>query len=85
MDTKQWHLGIDPTRNLAKLGEMALRLSRLALYRKLQQAETQLNSMGLPNNISDVFLKSSEEVLKKEFRNPEFRCIRVDTTTNSVF
>jgi hypothetical protein len=85
MGDSSWHRGLDPTRNLALLGEMTLRLTRLSLYRKLQQAESQLKAMGLENDLSTVFKRSSEEMLDQAFKKPEFACIRVDTTLNSTF
>ena len=81
----KWHQVIYPTQKLAQVGEVTLRLARIALYQKLRQAENQLSSMGLPNNISDVFLKSSADMLNTGFKKAEFTHIRVDTTPNSVF
>lgn len=85
MTESSWEKGLDPTRKMAKLGEMTIRLSRMMLFKKLQQAETQLRSMGIPNDISTEFLKSSGEVLRKNFGKPELRYVRIDTTDNSVF
>ena len=85
MDVNQWQRGIDPTRNLVQIGEMTLRLTRIALYRKLQQAESQLKAMGLENDLSSIFKQSSEEMLSQAFKKPELRCTRINTTTNSTF
>jgi hypothetical protein len=67
------------------LGDITLRLARVSLYQRLQQAESQLKSMGVPNDLGNAFLVASEEVLKKGFKKPEYRAIKVDTTTNSTF
>lgn len=85
MSIDQWHRGLDPTRNLVQIGEMTLRLTRIALYRKLQQAESQLKAMGLENDLSSVFKQSSEEMLSQAFKKPELRCTRINTTMNSTF
>lgn len=85
MSTDQWTRGIDPTRKISQVSEITLRLARIALYQRLQQAESQLKAMGVPNELGSAFLKYSEEVLSKGFKKPELRCIRVDTTPNSVF
>ena len=85
MSTNPWTRGFDPTAKLAQIGEATVRLSRIMLFQRLQQAESQLITMGVPNNISSAFLKDSEEMLKEGFKKPKFRCIQVDTTSNSTF
>lgn len=85
MGIDQWQRGLDPTRNLARIGEITLRLTRMSLYRKFQQAESQLKALGLENDLSTVFKQSSEEMLKQAFKKPELRCTRISTTTNSTF
>lgn len=85
MSKEQWQRGLDPTRNLAQIGEITLRLTRLSLYRKLQQAQDQLRAMGLENDLSEVFKKTSKELLENAFKKPELRCTRINTTTSSTF
>ena len=85
MDKNSWVQGFDPTAKMVQLGEMTLRLARISLFQRLQQAESQLKAMGVPNDISQAFLKSSEEMLKTGFKKAGYRAIRVDTTTNSLF
>lgn len=84
-NTGQWNLGLQPNKKLEQLSEITLRLARISLYRKLQNAESQLRAMGVPNNLSDGFKKSSDDLLKEAFKKPPFRFIQVNTTGNSVF
>lgn len=85
MDNEAWSNGLGPNQKIAQLSEITLRLARISLYRRLQQAESQLNTMGVPNQIGEIFRKTSADMLKDGFKKPEFRCIQVNTTPDSVF
>lgn len=85
MDTGQWNRGFDPSANLAQLSEITLRLTRIALYRKIQQAEAQLNSMGVKNDLSTVFKNVSKNMLEQGFKKPLMSRTRISTTSNSTF
>ena len=82
---KTWHNGFAPVNKLAQVGEITLRLTRIALYRKLQQAESHLKAMGVPNNLSEAFKTSSDKMFEHAFVKPRLVRTRVDTTSNSTF